>query len=200
MMRILRPADYRTTAWKNGGGRTTEIFVAPPGAGLHDFDIRLSMADVAEDGLFSVFPGVDRTLAALREGLELTTGDDEPVSLTPDSPPHRFSGDLATRGRLLGGLVLDLNMMTRRDRFSHRMTRIDLVEPHETQGAGALSLGFCAQGSARCQTSAGDVIVSAHECLVLEGERTRAHWRPAPSATLYWIEIAARAQDETSGR
>ena len=195
MMRVLRPADYRTTAWKNGSGRTTEIFVAPPGAGVGDFDLRLSMAEVAADGPFSAFPGIDRTLAVLRgEGLQLSTGDDEPVSLTPDSAPHRFPGDLATSARLIGGPLLDLNMMTRRDRRSHRMTRIDLIDAHETRRSGALNLGFCARGAARCETAGADVILSTHDCVVLDGEETRTLWRPAPAATLFWIEITALAQ------
>ena len=193
MMRVLRPADYRTTAWKNGGGRTTEIFVAPPGAGV-DMESQC-LAEVAADGPFSAFPGIDRTLAVLRgEGLQLSTGDDEPVSLTPDSAPHRFPGDLATSARLIGGPLLDLNMMTRRDRRSHRMTRIDLIDAHETRRSGALNLGFCARGAARCETAGADVILSTHDCVVLDGEETRTLWRPAPAATLFWIEITALAQ------
>jgi environmental stress-induced protein Ves len=45
--------------WKNGGGETTEIAVFPDGAGLSDFDWRVSMARVDGDGPFSSFPGIE---------------------------------------------------------------------------------------------------------------------------------------------
>ena len=61
-MRILRAPDYRVMPWKNGGGTTTEVAVSPEGAGLDHFDWRISMARVEQDGPFSTFPGIDRTL------------------------------------------------------------------------------------------------------------------------------------------
>ncbi|TIN81446.1 MAG: HutD family protein, partial [Mesorhizobium sp.] len=71
-MRILRAAEYRSMPWKNGGGVTTEIAVSPSGAGLDDFDWRVSMARVELSGPFSQFAGIDRTLAVLEgEGIVL---------------------------------------------------------------------------------------------------------------------------------
>ena len=64
-MQVLRAENYRRMPWKNGGGETTEIAVFPAGAGLDDFDWRVSMARVESSGPFSVFPGIDRTLAIL---------------------------------------------------------------------------------------------------------------------------------------
>ena len=62
-MTLLIPyAGLESAPWKNGGGSTTEIAIAPPGAGLDDFDWRISLATISEDGPFSVFPGIDRTL------------------------------------------------------------------------------------------------------------------------------------------
>jgi environmental stress-induced protein Ves len=51
--------------WKNGGDETTEVAAGPPGASLETFDWRISMAHIAQSGPFSLFPGVDRTLAVL---------------------------------------------------------------------------------------------------------------------------------------
>ena len=65
--RLVGSSDLVRVPWKNGGGTTAEVAVHPPGAGLDDFDWRISMADVAVDGPFSRFPGVDRTLV-LAEG------------------------------------------------------------------------------------------------------------------------------------
>ncbi|MBV9975040.1 MAG: HutD family protein, partial [Hyphomicrobiales bacterium] len=61
-MRVLRAGQHRRMPWKNGGGETTEIIASPEGAGLDEFDWRISMARVATDGPFSRFAGVDRTL------------------------------------------------------------------------------------------------------------------------------------------
>ena len=62
MSRLLRNSDHRRMPWKNGGGETVEVIVHPEGASLSDFGWRVSMASVASDGPFSVFPDIDRTL------------------------------------------------------------------------------------------------------------------------------------------
>ena len=43
-MRLLKRSDYRCMPWKSGGGETIEIAVDPAGAGLDDFDWRVSLA------------------------------------------------------------------------------------------------------------------------------------------------------------
>jgi environmental stress-induced protein Ves len=112
-------------AWKNGGGSTTEIAVAPPGASLDDFGWRVSMARIASDGPFSEFAGTDRTLAILKgNGMTLAIGDAAPVLLDRNSEPLRFPGDTPTSARLSAGEIIDLNVMTRRARFEHQLQRI----------------------------------------------------------------------------
>lgn len=134
-MRTIRAADYRRMPWKNGGGSTTEVAVFPEGAGLGEFGWRVSMASVTADGPFSAFPGIDRTLAVLEgEGIALDIEGRETLTLTQDSAPASFPGDAPTLGRLLGGPILDLNVMTRRGRFSHRLTR------HMADGMAALAV------------------------------------------------------------
>jgi uncharacterized protein len=124
-VKIIRASECRTTAWKNGGGSTTEIAVAPPGASLHHFHWRVSMARVASDGPFSEFPGIDRTLAVVAgSGLFLTIGDAAPIALDRNSDPISFAGDTPTSARLAADAITDLNVMTRRGRFAHRLLRI----------------------------------------------------------------------------
>jgi uncharacterized protein len=124
-MRIIRAGDCRTTPWKNGGGSTTEIAAGPEGASLDTFDWRVSMARVASDGPFSDFPGIDRTLAVIKgAGMLLSIRSNAPVMLSSGTEPVSFAGDTPTSARLTEGEIIDLNVMTRRGRFSHRLLRI----------------------------------------------------------------------------
>jgi uncharacterized protein len=124
-LKIIRASSCRTTPWKNGGGATTEIAAEPPGASLDTFDWRISTASVAVDGPFSTFPDIERTLAVIGgKGLLLTIGGNAAVSLERGSSPISFNGDVSTSARLTEGEITDLNVMTRRNRFSHRLQHI----------------------------------------------------------------------------
>ena len=124
---IRKAADYRRMPWRNGGGETAEIAIYPEHAGIADFEWRVSMATVTSGGPFSSFPGVDRTLAILSgQGIELELDAGGPQPVTPKSAPLSFMGETPAYCRLLGGAVMDLNIMTRRDAFSHRLTRCHL--------------------------------------------------------------------------
>jgi environmental stress-induced protein Ves len=100
--------------WKNGGGVTREILVRPEGADMADFAWRVSLADVGADGPFSSFTGVDRILTMVEgAGMDLTVGGDH-RRVDTRYVPHRFPGDLPTGCRLLGGPVVNLNVMWNR--------------------------------------------------------------------------------------
>lgn len=120
---ILRAATLRPVPWKNGGGVTTEYAVHPVGAGFDDFDWRISRANVASDGPFSRFPGIDRTLTVLSGAGIVLYFADRAVRLTPRDPPFTFPGDVAVTGTLIDGPIDDLNIMTRRGRWQHRVDR-----------------------------------------------------------------------------
>jgi hypothetical protein len=127
--RVLRAVDRIATPWKNGLGVTREIAAHPPGAALDDFDWRVSMASVGAGGPFSNFPGIDRQLSVLEGRLSLSVDGQTPVELGPESLPLAFPGDVPVDAEVLAGPVIDLNVMTRRGRFTAR------VEPL-TIGAG----------------------------------------------------------------
>ena len=111
--------------WKNGLGETVEIAVFPEGGSLDAFDWRVSMAQVAADGPFSAFLGVDRTLCVLEgEGVRLAIAGRPEVTLTRTSEPFAFPADADTTCRLVKGAITDLNVMTRRGRFRHRVRRL----------------------------------------------------------------------------
>lgn len=139
-MRILRVADHKTMPWKNGGGVTTEIAVFPTNAGLDDFLWRVSTARVEQDGPFSMFPGVDRSLSILEgEGLDLAI-DGEPVRLTKGSVPYAFAADVPVGSRLIGGAVVDLNVMTRRGLCLSDISRIQVAAVEQVGNPDALTM------------------------------------------------------------
>ncbi len=122
-MTLLIPfASLEASLWKNGGGSTTEIAVAPPGAGLDTFDWRISLATIAHGGPFSSFPGVDRTLALVDgPGVMLDIEGDGRFHLNDENPIVEFSGDCAVMASLQDGSTTDFNVMTRRQRCHHRL-------------------------------------------------------------------------------
>ncbi|MFF2662370.1 HutD family protein [Kitasatospora sp. NPDC058032] len=113
-VRFLRAAERPATAWRNGGGVTREVAGEPAAGGPDDFRWRVSLADVATAGPFSAFPGVDRVITVVEgPGMALTVDGTEHLVDAPFRP-FAFSGDAATNCRLLGGPLVDFNVMTRR--------------------------------------------------------------------------------------
>lgn len=147
-MTLLIPyAGLESAPWKNGGGSTTEIAVAPPGAGLDDFDWRISLATISEDGAFSLFPGIDRTLALVEgAGVTLDIAGGKRVRLSEDDPIIEFSGESEIRAALNGGATLDFNVMTRRTVCHHRLGRRVLSGISEFAPRGDLTVLFLAEG------------------------------------------------------
>ncbi len=125
-MQILKASDGVQTPWRNGGGVTREVAAWPPGTGASDFDWRISIATVSRGGPFSAFPGVDRELAVLEGVLRLSIQGRDELSLGPQSPSVHFQGDVLTSGDPRGAPVIDLNVMTRRGKYSSRMTRVPI--------------------------------------------------------------------------
>lgn len=166
---LLRAAGYRRMPWKNGGGETTEIAVFPSHAGLSDFGWRVSMAKVAGDGPFSIFPEIDRTLCVLEgNGIELSIAGKGVVRLDPASEPLAFPADVAINARLTDGAITDLNVMTRRGVASHRVSRIDIDGAIEWQAAGAPTLVFCQYGTLELEADGERADLSALDCALVE--------------------------------
>lgn len=102
----------------------------------HDeWDWRVSIADVVQDGPFSRLPGVDRAIAVIEgEGMVLTVDGIEHRVLAATGPVA-FDGSATTSCRLLAGPVRDLNLMVRRGRASGSMDVIDVVMPVAVDGS-----------------------------------------------------------------
>lgn len=129
---VVGAADRRTMPWKNGGGVTHELW--REGEGAAGFALRVSIAEVAADGPFSRFPGVDRVIALLEgRGMTLTRADGTVVRLDTPGAPFAFAGEDDWTGALVDGPTLDVNVMT------DRATRRAVVEP---LGPGVVPAGL----------------------------------------------------------
>jgi uncharacterized protein len=119
-------ADYRRMPWRNGGGTTTELTVAPG----EPFLYRVSIADVASDGPFSRYGGYDRHIMLLSgAGMTLDCGAHGRIDLDVPFEPHAFSGDWEVHGTLGGGPVRDFNLIVDRARASSALDVRRLERP-----------------------------------------------------------------------
>lgn len=128
--------------WRNGGGITREYLTSPCDEG---FDWRLSVAEVAHDGPFSEFPGVERILVLLGgRGMTLHFAEGGPVSLLRPLEHHRFAGEASVRAGLFDGPTTDLNLFWRRDHWDAGMQVLDA--PCELPGDGTV-LAYVVEGT-----------------------------------------------------
>lgn len=167
MVRLLTPNDYRSMPWKNGAGRTTEIAVHPAGASLDTFGWRVSIADIARDGPFSAFPGIDRTIVLLEGAGMLINGAGRATRLTSPFTPYDFRGDEAVDCTLVAGPCRDFNAMFRR---SHGRGSVAVVRGTSEQFDPTLfRLAYAATGSHECAIAGqGDLRLDEGHALVAE--------------------------------
>lgn len=189
-MRIVRAAAQPVVPWKNGGGTTREVAKSPPAASLDAFAWRVSRAHVASDGPFSRFDGVDRTLLVLEgEGIRLGIEGGEPVTLTRESAPFSFPGDLAVDARLVRDAIDDLNIMTRRGQLEHRVVRRAVTRNETIRASGVTQLvyverGVVALGDSEDELDAGDAWIGE--------EREAIFLRPRADALVVIVDLFRR--------
>ncbi|HSX61158.1 MAG TPA: HutD family protein [Tahibacter sp.] len=166
-LRVLRAHDYRRMAWKNGGGITTEI--ARRGDG-DAFDWRVSVAEIAQDGDFSIFPDVDRELMLLDGGgVELAIGSDEPVALTRRYQKHAFPGEAPVSCRLIDGPTRDFNLMVRRGHYAAELIARPIVGAQLLfPAAGTTWLVFVANGHVLVNDRSDVPRIEGGETLLIE--------------------------------
>lgn len=113
--KVIQQSEYSCMPWKNGLGETFEIVVNQNQQGQR---FRISQATVVEDGIFSDFSGLDRTLVLLSgEGMRLSHRSVEDISthtqLNAALDIARFAGGDHTYAELTNGRIEDLNIMVR---------------------------------------------------------------------------------------
>lgn len=179
--------------WKNGGGLTREIAAWPAGATLDDFDWRLSVAEVARDGPFSRFPGVDRHIVLLSgPGMRLWAPPSIDHVLDRAGEPFAFEGTADITATLLGGSTRDLNVMTRRGIWRAQLHCLRAAATVEACDAGLL---LCGEGS---WTVAGeDAPLRAGEGLFWRAHRGPHAVAPSCSDAQGWLLAVSLCNDRT---
>jgi environmental stress-induced protein Ves len=146
MTMLIPYAGLSPVTWKNGGGSTTQIAVFPPDAGFEEFDWRVSLATIAEDGAFSEFPGIERTLA-LVDGHGMTLEiDGEAMLLSKADPVAIFDGESRVVAKLNRGASTDFNVMTRTDNCYHQFGRRMLSGESRFVARAPVTVLFLAEG------------------------------------------------------
>jgi len=189
MSTLIPFAGLSPVPWKNGGGSTTEIAIAPPDAGFDDFEWRVSLATIAADGPFSQFPGVDRTLVLVEgHGVTLDFDGGERVLVCEDEPLAAFPGETRVDAKLNRGATTDFNVMTRRERCHHEFGRRVLAGTSTFAPRGDVTVLFLAQGdSLTVANDAERIGMVRFDALVFDGD---ALWTlEAVQAEIFIVDI-----------
>ena len=112
MIDVLRLADVAAKPWRNGGGITRDLLAWPA---RDAWQVRISVAEVARDGPFSAYPGINRWFAVVQGAGVVLHFADNARRLAPASPPLHFDGASAPGCTLIDGATLDLNLLVRHD-------------------------------------------------------------------------------------
>ena len=101
------------------------------------------MASVKQDGMFSLFPGYERSIAVIGgAGIHLRIGTaKEWIELQRSTPPFKFLGDEIIEAKLInGGAITDFNVFSKQERFTHQVSRFFLQPKDSPQRISLTSL------------------------------------------------------------
>lgn len=182
-MPIIHLHDCPARPWKNGLGRTRELAVEPPGAGMDDFLWRVSVAEVDSAAPFSAFPGIDRVIVLLDgAGFTMALDDGRRHALTEPFAPFAFPGEAQVAIILAGGATRDFNLMTRRGR-AQGMVSV-WRDPVEGVIGPDTVLLYCARGRLRLD----DAALDTGDAWVRPGAAP-IRVRPEPGSTVLAVDV-----------
>ena len=177
----VRTADVPEQPWRNGGGVTRELLALPTGA---DWRVRVSVADVARDGDFSSFVGVERWFAVVDgAGIVLTVDGQEHRCTRDDAEGFAFAGNAPTSCRLIDGATRDLNLMLRGTRGALARVVADRIRRPPERACGLYA------------TTAGSVRADTRQPSPMPAHALR--WWPRAPATVafdgcgWWLDADA---------
>ena len=178
MIRTALLADIAPQPWKNGGGITRDLLAWPSAA---DWQLRISVAEVARSGPFSAYPGVERHFAVVQGAGVVLGFADGPRRLVRGSAPLRFDGAAAPSCELIAGETLDLNLLSRLS--AGRAEMLAVQRGQAWTDAAPLRAVF---------TALPATLVMAGRA-VAELPAMSLVWTDAAGPTSWWLEAAAVA-------
>jgi environmental stress-induced protein Ves len=113
---LCNALDFSPKSWRNGGGKTRELLAWPNG---ENWRIRISLADIDADGVFSSFPETKRWFSVVDGGGVNLRFADQNIALTTSSDPFAFDGAQPPYCSLINGSTRDLNLMVKRRAMSN---------------------------------------------------------------------------------
>lgn len=161
---------FKRMPWKNGLGETLEIERFDDAKGLA---FRISQAAVVEDGEFSDFSGLHRTLVLISGvGMTLTHSDSDQHELVRLLDMAKFSGGEVTQAKLHHGAIEDLNIMVREGDFlAEVIALLPLSEHHWQASENTTYIGIytVSQCTFRCMMTNAEQTLEAGVILKLDG-------------------------------
>ncbi|MFO0619336.1 MAG: HutD family protein [Polyangiaceae bacterium] len=130
---VIEPAQFVKHPWRNGGGTALEILRVPPGDA--SFDVRISVADIALSGPFSIYQGYDRWLLMIEGHVALSLGSSkQSIDLAaPDAAPLRFAGETHMECTLKSPSARALNVFARKGKLDLALV---VAEERTLEGPG----------------------------------------------------------------
>lgn len=188
-LRTVLLSEAAPQPWRNGGGITRDLLAWPSAV---DWQLRVSVAEVARDGPFSAYPGVERWFAVVSgAGVVLRFAEGE-RRLGPLSDPLRFDGADAPGCSLIDGATLDLNLLVVRDGGQGRMA---VARPDTAWNDGAPMRGVFTAGAATLQIGDGPGLPLPSGSLTWGLHTDAGPWRLRPEAAplrAWWLAFQPR--------
>ena len=170
-VQLIEMSAAPSQPWKNGGGVTRELLTWPESSGS-DWLLRLSVANIDQDGAFSAFPSVQRWFAVLEgEGVTLEL-DGKPRTQRSVDMPFEFDGGKAPYCSLIQGSTLDLNLMSKSGQASMlRMQRdVHFSTPAAWRAMYCVSAGVWRDSAGQSRS------LPAHALLWSDDVDAGTHW------------------------
>jgi environmental stress-induced protein Ves len=174
-LKLLRRADYKAIPWKNGRGIAHQIAVFPPGAGYGQLDWQVSRPEIALDGPFSSFPGLDRQFMLVAgNGLTLRIRSrDEGLAfdraVTRPLEPFAVRGEWDVECVLQDGPVQVFNVMTRRGYAGARLEIAEVAAGRPiAKPAGETLIVYVARGPIEAWGRWGKAMLAADDSILVD--------------------------------
>ena len=202
-MRYIDKQGYRSMPWRNGKGVTLEIAREP--AAPAEFDWRLSLASLDNDGPFSSYPTYQRVVVLVDgAGFTLDFADGGTQVLAEPGAAAVFQGDAEVACRLQAGPCRDLSLMVRAPGTVLAVQVLDPTQRFRLPAAiGAQRAVYGLAGQSELVLEAGaPTLLAAGDCILLEDADGEAALAPAGAGSrallLEWTHFTSRSQRATA--